>query len=492
MIRLLLTTALLSAQMSVAEEDQTNDRWYLQGQEALASALAQQPINTAAKNVILFVGDGMGVTTQTAARILEGQLNGQSGEENWLSFERFPYTAMSKTYNTNLQVSDSAGTATAYHTGVKTKAGVIGLSDRADYASCEGSEDAEVISLLRSAEMAGLATGIVSTARITHASPAAAYAHAASREWEGDSELSEEAIQFGCKDIAAQLIDFADGDGIDVALGGGRRFFLTEEQQDPEYPEKTGRRRDGRDLTQEWVASGGAYVWNLEQFASVEEEGRVLGLFEPSHMQYELDRVNDPAGEPSLTDMTAFAINRLEKQGGGYYLFIEAGRIDHAHHANNAHRALYDAVELSKAVAKAVELTNEQETLIVVTADHSHSFALAGYPARGNDIFGWVRGVDEKGHPNDEIVLAEDGQPYTTLNYSTGFVVERDENYGQLDPTDPNFRQGARIPSRSEHHGGEDVVIMARGPKAHAFHGVVEQQFIYHVMLNALQLELQP
>jgi len=481
----------LGLSLCVQASEQLDDRWYKQGQTAVESALKQQAIDKPAKNVIFFIGDGMGITTQTAARILEGQLEGNPGEENWLSFEKFPYTALSKTYNTNLQVSDSAGTATAYHTGVKTKAGVIGLSDLADYGVCKGSEKAKVKSLLRSAEESGLKTGLISTARITHASPAAAYAHAPARGWEGDSELTDEAIKNGCVDIARQLIEFSDGDGVDLALGGGRRFFLTQEQQDPEYSDKTGRRKDGRDLTAEWQSNGGTYVWNREQLFNAPADKPVLGLFEPSHMQYEVDRNRSEGGEPSLTEMTEFAIKRFEKQGGGYYLFIEAGRIDHAHHANNAYRALYDAVELSKAVARAVELTDINETLIIVSADHSHSFALAGYPARGNGIFDWVRGVDERGHPNGDLTLADDGKPYTTLNYTTGKIVPRDEHYAEHDPTDPDFHQGARIPSGSEHHGGEDVAIMAQGPMAHAFHGVVEQPFIYHLMMHALGLELE-
>ncbi|WP_272990111.1 alkaline phosphatase, partial [Spongiibacter tropicus] len=118
-----------------------------------------------------------------------------------------------------------------------------------------------------------------------------------------------------------------------------------------------------------------------------------FGLFNESHMQYEADRNNDIAGEPSLRDMTAKAIQILDNNPEGFFMMVESGRIDHAHHAGNAYGALTDAIELSEAVAKAVELTNPEETLIIVTADHSHVFTIAGYPKRGNPILGKVVSV---------------------------------------------------------------------------------------------------
>ena len=105
----------------------TQSAWYQNGQKAVLSASNKEINNTpgAAKNIILFVGDGMSMTTVTAARIYAGQQEGQPGEEYNLSFERFPWTGLSKTYNTNQQTSDSAGTMTAMITGIKTKAGFI-------------------------------------------------------------------------------------------------------------------------------------------------------------------------------------------------------------------------------------------------------------------------------------------------------------------------------------------------------------------------------
>ena len=115
---------------------QAKDPWFVAAQAALAEAQKLTPLRGHAKNIILFVGDGMSTTTVTAARIFEGQRRGKPGEENLLSFERMPFLALAKTYNTNLQVPDSAGTATALLSGVKTRAGVLGVASGAVERDC--------------------------------------------------------------------------------------------------------------------------------------------------------------------------------------------------------------------------------------------------------------------------------------------------------------------------------------------------------------------
>ena len=361
--------------------------------------------------------------TVTAARILEGQLRGESGEENLLSFDHFPNVALSKTYNSNQQTPDSAGSMSAIMTGEKTRAGVISVNRHSRRNDCRSSQGQSLQTFLEYAEQSGKSTGVVTTTRLTHATPAATYAHSPERGWEGDSKMSAAALQEGCKDIASQLIDFPYGDGLEVALGGGRRYFLPDTMFDPELIDRKGQRKDGRDLTQEWlVGSNSAYVWNQTQFDSLnlEETDHLLGLFNYSHMQYEADRSLDPGGEPSLTEMTTKAIELLKKNQQGYLLVVEGGRIDHAHHAGNAYRALTDTIELSRAVTAALEKTDRNDTLIIVTADHSHVFTMGGYPIRGNPILGKVVGNDGFGEPESRPRLAEDGKPYTTLGYQNG------------------------------------------------------------------------
>ncbi len=480
---------------------QQDNAWFSSGQEALAARLAQKPIERRARNVILFVGDGMDMTTVTAARIYVGQKQGALGEEFELSFDRFPYTAFSKTYTTNAQTPDSAGTATAMVTGVKTRLGVISVSETVAYNDCAAAQANELVSIADLAEEAGMATGFVTSTRVTHATPAVLYAHSSNRNWEDDSLVPEDTP---CPDIAAQLIDYQPGDGIDVVLGGGRGNFLPRAMTDPEYDDKTGRRKDGRDLVAEWKEAHpeGAYVWNTAGFEAVDfaNTRKVLGLFEPSHLQYEADRTRDPAGEPSLADMTQAAITSLSGNENGYFLMVEAGRIDHAHHAVNAARAMEDTAVFAEAVARAVALTDEQETLIIVTADHGHQLVMQGYAQRGNPILGLLRTLNRgDGSPAQEPAKAADGKPYTVLAYGNGpsspFAPAKGAEKGapttrrdltDTDVTALDFRQPSLVPLGSETHGGQDVAIYARGPRAHLFSGTVEQNYIFHVMHHAL------
>jgi alkaline phosphatase len=465
--------------------------WYRDGQMLVAERRSARDELPPARNLILFVGDGMSFATVAAARILEGQKRGESGESNLLYFERFPHTAFSKTYNTDRQTPDSAGTMTAMVTGVKTFAGALSVDQHARYGDCESAQGRELVTLLDIASLAGLATGVVTNTRITHATPAALYARTPHRRWESDAGMSKKALEAGCRDIARQLVEYDIGGGIDVVLGGGRREFMPDDSRDPEYPEQAGRRKDGRDLIGEWRErySGGRYVWNLGQFREAVEQAELplLGLFEPSHMQYEHDRLDDEAGEPSLTEMTRESIALLSgRSEAGYFLMVEGGRIDHAHHGNNAYRALTETIEFARAIEAAHEMTDPQETLIVVTADHGHAMVFAGYPARGNPITGLVRRPDADGKPG-ELQLDNEGRPMTTLRYFDGPAYRGDArpDYDQVDPRHPDFRQEAAIGLASATHSGEDVPVYATGPGAEVLHGVFEQNVIFHTLLQA-------
>ncbi|WP_281645747.1 alkaline phosphatase [Parendozoicomonas sp. Alg238-R29] len=480
----LIGSILSASSVSVRAYEDTPNGWYQQGQDDLQDMLRTIPSLRKAKNIILFVGDGMGISTVTAARIYAGQLNGSNGEENLLEFEKMPYLGLAKTYNTNSQVPDSAGTMTAMMTGVKTKIGFIGVNQNAERGDCSSMFGNELTSFLEQAEQVGMSTGVVSTARLTHATPAAAYAHSPERGWEVDSKMPEEALAGGCTDIASQLIDFPYGDGIEVALGGGRRNFIPNTMDDPEDAGKTGEREDGRDLTAEWAdRKNSAYVWNEADLDNVNTytTDHLLGLFERSHMEYEADRLNDTGGEPSLAKMTGKAIDILKKNRKGFFLTVEAGRVDHAHHGGNAQRALRDAIALSDAVKVAREKTRSKDTLIIVTADHGHVMTMSGYPKRGNPILGLAKNGD------DQPLLASDDMPYTTLGYANGpgtMGVDgpRRVDLSSMDTQALDFRQPSLIPMGSETHSGEEVAIYADGPGAHLFRKTHEQSYIYHVM----------
>jgi alkaline phosphatase len=451
-----------------------------------APALAEDaPAEPKAKNVILFIGDGMGISTITAARIYEGQKRGETGEENVLSFERFPNVALVKTYNTNAQVPDSAGTATAMHSGVKTRIGVLGIGPAAEKGVCKDALANPLPLLGEEVKQRGLALGIVTTTRLTHATPASVITRSADRDWEADSAIPADQQGQGCKDIALQ---FAQG-RFDVALGGGTAMFYGKE--------KGGRRADpAADLPAQWAAAnGGVVVKDAASLAAAPMDKPVLGLFHPSHMTFMAERKPD-SPEPTLTDMTAQAIARLKADPDGFYLMVEGGRIDHAHHAGQAGYALEETVEFARAVQWAVDNTDPAETLILVTADHSHVLTIAGYPQRGNDILGLVvppAGRGEDGGDGKSPVLAADGKPYTTLGYANGpGAVPHEYEDGEGQPTRPMpetgiaARQQALVPTGAETHGGEDVALFATGPGAERARGVIEQNLIYSIIRKAL------
>jgi alkaline phosphatase len=482
--------------------------WFRSG---AASANAHGAGKARARNPILFLGDGMSLTTVAAARILEGQRAGGAGEEHRLAFEEFPYTALSRTYNTDMQTPDSAGTMSAIITGIKTRMGLVSVGPSAKRRDCAGGLAAPTTTLMEIAEAAGLWTGVVSTARLTHATPAATYAHSPERNWESDADLPAQAKEMGCRDIARQFVEFPVGDGIDFAMGGGRRNFLPASAADPEFAQQHGARTDGRDLVAEWRTQHpeGKFIWNDKQLAAIDlaHARRVLGLFEPDHMNSEHDRPRDPGGEPSLETMTRSAITMLRQIENGYVLMVEGGRIDHGSHAGNAFRALDETIAFSNAVRAAVESAGD-DTLIVVTADHSHTLVFSGYSRRGNAILGKAVGSVREEHGPD---LAKDalGLPYTTLSYANGpgyqgatdkqaagpkhfahGVVNAKPSAGRADLThvdteDPDYLQEATLPSASETHGGDDVGVWSRGPGSEAVHGSIEENEIFHLLLQA-------
>ena len=428
-----------------------------------------------AKNLILFIGDGMGVSTVTAGRIFDGQSLGKNGEEHSLAFEDFDHVALIKTYNYDAQVPDSAGTATAIMSGYKARIGTLNVPPDNLLAGC--AERPAPPTLAKRASDKGLSVGIVATARITHATPAAMFAHSPNRDWEAETDIRRAGIDAGCRSIAAQLVDPATP--INLAFGGGAKEFTPMQ-------------------VQKWTESGDKHITiesrtELTALSATDRQD-VLGLFSKSHMAYEADRAQ--TDEPSLAEMTRFAIQNLSARGTGYVLMIEAGRIDHAHHDGNAYRAMRDMQALNEAVKVALAETGDDTTLLV-TADHSHVFTIAGYPKRGNPILGLVESPDslkallKTADPETKAELAADGKPYTTLGYHNGPGPLR-HTHGPLTGNRvqaPDFLQEVAVPLRSETHAGEDVALYATGPGAQRVRGVMEQNEISYVIDAALGLK---
>ena len=445
---------------------------------AIAAALTSSLTYAApAKNVIFFLGDGMGPTTLTAARIYK------YGEEGNLQMQNLPYTARLKTYSNDAQTTDSAPSMAAYMTGVKMNNEVISMSaDTTAVApgkdsngnktvnNCSTGNGTAATTLLELAKAQGKGTGSVTTTELTHATPAATFAHICHRDTQ--YEIATQAVPGGAG------FNSALGDGVDVLMGGGANHWT------PYSATNTKGRADGRDLTAELQTHGYSYVTDKTALQTIDssQTSKVLGLFsKTSHLAYELDRVADSTNtQPSLAEMTAKAIDILSKNDKGYFLMVEGGRIDHALHGTNAKRALEDAVALDEAVKTALAKVDLTDTLIVVTADHDHTMTMNGYSAKGNPILGLV--ADKDGNQATDV----DGRPYTTLvfgNDSNRPATRPDLTSEQVQADD--YLQEAGIRLSSETHGGGDVMLFADGAGANSFKGTMENTAVFSLVKSA-------
>ena len=229
---------------------------------------------------------------------------------------------------------------------------------------------------------------------------------------------------FQPKDIILQLIENENAKKIDIMMGGGRASFLPKNESDPEarwdydtYDWSHCNRLDGRNLIQEWINNtGGRYVENLEQLNKLTlEEEKVLGIFSESYCYWDHE-VNEMNNIPRLKDMALRTVEFLEKKSddNGYFVMIEAGRIDAAHHNGEAVTALSETVAFEAAIEAVMKIINTEETLVLVTADHAHTMSIGGYTSRFHDITGVV---DDHNDFND---LAEDGNTFSILSYGNG------------------------------------------------------------------------
>ncbi|XP_022162133.1 alkaline phosphatase-like [Myzus persicae] len=466
---------------------QDRDHWYEEARSALKKRLASfEGKMGRAKNVVFLVGDGMGASTLTASRIFKGQRRGNQGEEEQLIWDTFPAVAMAKTYNLNAQIGESSACATALLCGVKANFETVGLDGNGKFENCYSSFGSRVDSLAYWAQQQGKSTGLVTNTRITHATPSALYAHSPSRYWEDDGKVPIPSRK-SCKDIARQLVEDDPGRFINVILGGGRRHWLPKVAQDPEQPTDEGRRLDGRNLIDDWIRDKkkrnikAEYVWNNSQLDKIDAKNvdYLLGLFAYSHMEFEVDRDKGQNGDPPLHEMAVKALSILQKNNKGFFLFVESGRIDHAHHYNNPYRALEETLVLESTLEAILSKVDLSETLIVVTADHSHVMTMGGLATpRGNDILG----VDVK--PSDV-----DGLPYSTLLYGNGPGHRAEHRLVPMvnatDAETHNRLHGAAVPRQWATHGGEDVPVYAAGPQGITqalFSGTFDQSYVPHAI----------
>ncbi|WP_368160698.1 alkaline phosphatase [Aeromonas sp. R5-3] len=448
---------------------------------ALLAALggAAQAQASDAKNVILFIGDGMGPTVLTATRLYK------VGEEGNLEIMKLARSARIKTFSNDAQTTDSAPSMAAYTTGVKMNNEVIAMSSDTKAVApskdvngnkginnCTSDNGKPVPTILELAKAAGKSVGAVTTTELTHATPAATYSHICHRD--AAYAIAEQAVPGGAG------FNTALGDGVDVLMGGGANHWTPYNSTS-----NKGGRADGRDLTAELTAQGYHYVTTKDELSGV-NSGKVLGLFSAkSHLDYELDRVAKGAAstQPSLSEMTAKAIDLLSQNSQGYFLMVEGGRIDHALHGTNAKRSLTDAVALDEAVKTALGKVDLKDTLIVVTADHDHTMTINGYSAKGNKVLDLVKNGD--GSTQNDV----DGKPFTTLVFGNG------PNRADVRPTltsdqvmADDYLQETGVKLGSETHGGGDVMLFADGAGSSRFKGTLDNTKVFGKLKEALGL----
>lgn len=278
------------------------------------------------RNVILFIADGGGVAHFTLGR----EFARYRGLRNALHLDAHQRGTV-MTHSAKERVTDSASSATAFASGVKTYNGAIGMDTLRQ----------SLPSVVDAAERLGKATGLVSSSRITHATPASFSAHVTNR-WLED-EIADQQIR---KEI-------------DVLFGGGHRYYLPESAG--------GMREDGRDLLAEARELGYTVVTDYADLATIERTP-VLGLFASNHLPYAIDR---ESGEYDLAMLTRKAIDLLSSDEDGFFLMVEGSRIDHAAHENDAAAVAHDVIDYDNAFGAALEFAQRDgRTLVIGVSDH--------------------------------------------------------------------------------------------------------------------------
>jgi len=381
----------------------------------------------AVKNVIFLIGDGMGLAHVTLTSYFVGKP---------LEMMKMSYSGLAYTYSANSFVTDSAAAGTALATGYKTFNGMI----------CMTPDGKPVMTLFEAAKKVGKATGVVTTTRVTHATPAAFYAHVKDRDEE--------------KEIARQLVV---GTTIDVAFGGGMKHFSEE-------------------LLEKAKANGFTVVTTREELLNLDPSAvkRALGIFARSHLSYYVDGED----RPSLAEMTGKAIEILSKNEEGFFLMVEGGRIDHAAHGNDVVAMIYDTIEFDEAVKVALEFAKKDgDTLVVVTADHETG---------GLGLSNGEYAIDvEKLRSYSKISIEKLMKEITPDNFKE--VIKKyygiDLSDEEVEALKKAFEKGGYAPSNtigeiiSAHaligwtthtHTGIMVPVFAEGPGAEKFTGIME------------------
>jgi alkaline phosphatase len=406
---------------------------------ACASAAPQDPPRAEAKNVVLLVGDGMGFSQVTLARVVSGKP---------LHLDGFPTTGFQISTSADHCVTDSAAAATALASGTKTRNFAIGID----------ADGKPLRTILEEARDLGKATGLVTTSKITHATPACFAAHVSHRSKEAD--------------IAKQYLDA----GVDVLLGGGGKFFDAE-------------------LRGKFAAKGYAPAKDRDGLAA--PGSKLLGLFDEDHVPYVLDR---EAATPSLVETTRKALDVLSKDPDGFFLMIEGARIDMACHASDAASCVKEMLEFDEVCRLVREFAaKDGKTLVVVTADHATGALAITEKVRDRvKLFDRVRVSAEKLHDvirQSPRAASPEQVARDLIKEHTGVDDVTDDElksyFALKRPYDPGAKLGEIVskrlgvtfipldyrlekPNETHGHDGAMVPIYAFGPGAACFGGTLD------------------
>ncbi|MDR1533576.1 MAG: alkaline phosphatase [Planctomycetota bacterium] len=458
-------------------------------------SVAGEKAERRAKNVILFIGDGMGLPIRDMARILSRNI-GEGKYGDILEMEKLTNVAIVTTSGYDSLVTDSANSASAYATGHKSVVNAMGVYESSD----KNPQDHPKVENLAEIGIRtrGMSVGLVTTSNITDATPAAMIAHTRRR--------AEQNF------IAQDMLNPAHMP--EVILGGGSRHFL---------PQSTpgSKRTDERNLVEEFRAKGFEFAGNRAEMLKV-GGNRILGLFNLDNLNVYLDRevFKDPetlgsfTDQPTLVEMTEKAIEILSRNPNGFFLMVEGACVDKQLHTMDWQRSVYDAIELDQAVGVARRFAaGNGETLILVTADHSHGASITGtYHERdgrkgrhavrtyANSVFPTFADRDGDGFP-------EDPDPEVTL--AVHFANHPDFNadyHVKRVPTAPAIKAGEQVvanpqtegeptPGNLPHsetqevHSADSVPLNAGGPGEEYFRGVMDNTEVFHGMARALGLD---
>jgi alkaline phosphatase len=452
------------------------------------------PEKKRAKNVILFIGDGMGLASRQIARILSKGIT-QGKYNGLLEMELLnDGLALLTTSGYDSLVTDSANAASAYATGHKSVVNAMGVYENSAPDPLVHPKVENIAELVKRA--GGMSVGLVTTSNITDATPAAMVAHTRRR-----AELNF---------IAGEMLK------ADVVLGGGSQQFL---------PQSTpgSRRKDDRNLVEEFKAKGYAFAGNRAELAAAKGD-KILGLFNLDNMNVYLDReilkhpdvLKDFVDQPNLMEMTKKAIDILSRNENGFFLMVEGACIDKQLHAMDWERSAYDTIEFDKAIGIAREFAaKDGSTLIMATADHSHGVSVTGtYHERdgktgrhgvrtyANAVFPTFADADGDGFPDNPA-------PDVTLAVQYANHPDYYENFKFHDkPTSPAIMSGdvavanvkrapegvfypGNIPldESSEVHAADDVPLSAAGPGADYFKGIMDNTEVFFGIVRALGLD---